>query len=203
MLTLDHLAVLGTSLAAAQAHAEAALGRVLRPGGRHPHFATHNALLGLEAGLYLEAIAIDPDAKAPGYPRWFGLDDFTGAPRFDKWICRVDDLDAALQALPVAGQPVALSRGDLRWRMAVPGDGRLPWVGLFPALIEWQTAPIPGDTLSEPGLRLDRLTVTHPEAGALQDLLAPYLADPRVGFEAGAAGPRARFATPEGEKVLT
>ena len=134
MLTLDHLAVLGTSLAAAQAHAEAALGRVLRPGGRHPHFATHNALLGLEAGLYLEAIAIDPDAKAPGYPRWFGLDDFTGAPRFDKWICRVDDLDAALQALPVAGQPVALSRGDLRWRMAVPGDGRLPWVGLFPAL---------------------------------------------------------------------
>jgi hypothetical protein len=35
---------------------------------------THNRLLKLGEGFYLELIAIDPQAPPPGRPRWFGLD---------------------------------------------------------------------------------------------------------------------------------
>ena len=32
-----------------------------------------------------------------------------------------------------------LSRGDLRWQMAVPGDGILPFDNMFPALMQWHS----------------------------------------------------------------
>ena len=152
-MIFDHLAVAGETLEAAVAHVEEALGVKMGPGGQHVHFGTHNRLIGLEDGLYLEAIAIDPDAAPLGYARWFDLDRFAGAPRIGNWICRVDDLEARLRDLPKgAGQPVALTRGDLRWLMAVPEDGILPCDGGFPALIEWQVDKIPGESLPSSGM---------------------------------------------------
>jgi len=41
------------------------LGVPFQPGGRHDVFGTHNALLGLADGLYIEAIAIAIDPDAP------------------------------------------------------------------------------------------------------------------------------------------
>lgn len=41
----------------------------------HPQFGTHNRCLGMEDGIYLEVIAVDPEAPPPSRPRWFGLDD--------------------------------------------------------------------------------------------------------------------------------
>ena len=76
MLELDHLAVSGETLEAGRAHVEDALGVTLQPGGQHRHFGTHNLLLGLEDGLYLEVITVDPSAPDPDYPRWFDLDRF-------------------------------------------------------------------------------------------------------------------------------
>lgn len=38
-------------------------------------FGTHNRCLGMEDGIYLEVIAVDPEAPPPSRPRWFGLDD--------------------------------------------------------------------------------------------------------------------------------
>ncbi|NDV63644.1 VOC family protein, partial [Puniceicoccales bacterium CK1056] len=67
-------AIAGETLAEAQKHVEQNLGVALQPGGTHDVFATHNALLGLEDGLYLEAIATNPDAAQPQRPRWFDLD---------------------------------------------------------------------------------------------------------------------------------
>ena len=144
MLVLDHIAVLAETLEEAAGHVESALGLPLVPGGKHEHFGTHNRLLGLGGGLYIEAIAIDPASPPPPFPRWFGLDAFYGGARLDKWICRVDDLQAALEKLPVAGRPVRLARGALEWSMAVPEDGMLPFDGLFPALIEWHSPVPPG-----------------------------------------------------------
>jgi hypothetical protein len=200
-MLLDHLAVAGETLGAAVAHVEEALGVRMGPGGQHAHFGTHNRLIGLEEGLYLEAIAIDPEAEPLPYRRWFALDDFQGAPRIGNWICRVDDLDAALAALPDgAGRPVDLARGDLRWRMAVPQDGRLPCGGAFPALIQWQVATLPGDTLPGKGVRLGRLEIAHPEARWLRDVVP--LEDDRVIFVEGAPQMRASFETPHGTRVL-
>jgi hypothetical protein len=103
MLEMDHLVVSGMTLEEACFHTESCLGITMQPGGRHQHFGTHNRLLGLGDGLYLEAIAIDPSAPQPNVPRWFGLDQFRGAARLDKWVCRVPDMNKALAALPMAG----------------------------------------------------------------------------------------------------
>ncbi len=183
MLVLDHLAVLGGTLDDAVGHVETALDCDMGPGGQHARFGTHNRLMGLCDGLYLEAIAINPAAPAPQDARWFGLDHFTGAPRLDKWICRVEDIEAALAVLPIEPRVVDVQRGDLKWRMAVPTDGILPFDGVFPALIEWQTPNLPGDSLKGQTWQLQQLTVSHPNAADLSAALAPYLSDERVCFE--------------------
>lgn len=203
MLQLDHLAIAAPTLEEARTHVETILGVPLQPGGKHPHFSTHNMLLGLADGLYLEAIAIDPEAPEPGYPRWFDLDRFTGAARVSNWICRTDDLDAMTRTMPETGRPVPLARGDLRWQMAVPEDGILPFDNCFPALIEWNCAQHPAQLLPASGCRLERLIVAHPAARDLKSRLTPVLKDPRVVFEdAPEAGLRAEIATPSGRKVL-
>ncbi len=200
-IELDHLAVSGETLEEAVAHVEDALGVSMRAGGVHPHFGTHNRLLGLGDGLYLEAIAKDPSVGTLEHPRWFDLDRFQGHPRLGNWICRVADLEAAVSSLPSSvGRPVALSRGDLRWRMAVPDDGILPCDGCFPALIEWQSRDTPGAMLSASGCRLVRLEVAHPEANWIAKTLG--FSDPRVIYVTGPRALRATFDTPHGPRVL-
>ncbi|SNS03933.1 VOC family protein [Antarctobacter heliothermus] len=203
MLELDHIAVLGRSLPEAVAHVEGALSLSMGPGGRHARYGTHNRLIGLAPGVYLEAIAIDPDAPAPPDARWFGLDRFDGSARLDKWIARVPDIDAAIAALPMAGRRVDLERDGLRWSMAVPEDGVLPFDGLFPALIQWHVATPPGQSLPASGLTLEQVVVAHPEAPALEALLAPHLNAPLVSFQtASRSGLSARLRGPDGSRQL-
>ncbi|TNF20114.1 MAG: VOC family protein [Rhodobacteraceae bacterium] len=202
MLHLDHLVVSGETRDAAKQAVEAVLGAQMREGGAHAHFGTHNHLLGLGEGLYLEAIAVDPAATPPAHPRWFGLDGFEGPPRFSNWVCRTDDLDTLLRDLPEAGEIVALERGDLKWRIAVPPDGLLPFDGCFPALIQWEGDRHPAATLPDAGCGLERLTVIHPEAFRLQQRLSPYLDDARVHFEEGSPHLTAEITCPRGQKTL-
>ncbi|MDO5756027.1 MAG: VOC family protein [Rhodobacterales bacterium] len=202
MLELDHIAVTATTLDEGADWVHRCLGAVPGPGGQHPHFGTHNRLLGLEDGLYLEVIAIDPDAAPLGYARWFDLDHFSGAPCVGNWICRTDDMEGALAALPDIGAPVALERGDLRWRMAVPRDGQLPFDECHPAIIQWDSAHHPAASLLASGVALRRLVICHPEADALRRRLAGHLSDQRVVFEPGLATIRAEFDTPAGLRVL-
>ena len=203
MIEFDHIAIAGETLAAAQAHVEQALGVALQPGGEHEVFHTHNALLGLEDGLYLEAIAINPAAPTPNRPRWFDLDRFSGAPRLTNWICRTENMEAALAELPKgSGAPVQLQRGDLRWRMAVPASGILPFDNCVPAVIQWQTNTHPAAVLAPSGVRLRRLTVRHPDVQMLQHGLRGLLHDDRIAFEAGHAALHATFATPHGPRAI-
>ena len=203
MLELDHLAVAAATLEEGRAHVEAALGVALQAGGQHARFGTHNLLLGLEDGLYLEVIAVDPAAPAPAVPRWFDLDSFAGAPRLGTWICRCDDLEAALARAPDgAGVPVDLARGDLRWRMAVARDGRMPFGGAFPSLIQWQGAH-PAARLTPSGCRLRRLVIALPAADDLRRALSGLIDDPRLAIEEGAImALRAEIETPHGLRRL-
>ncbi|MEO0937946.1 MAG: VOC family protein [Pseudomonadota bacterium] len=201
-MLLDHLAVAATTLAAARAHVEEALGVPMQPGGQHAVFATHNALLGLEDGLYLEAIAADPDQPAPERPRWFDLDRFDGPPRLLNWICRTDDMAELARCPDGAGTPVDLARGDLRWQMAVPENGILPFDNIWPALIRWQVAQHPAQMLAPSGVRLTRLVLAHPEAAALRTALDRVFTDDRIAVEAGAPALRAEFNTPHGVRTL-
>ena len=203
MLTFDHIAISSNSLEEGVDVVEAALGVKLAGGGEHALMATHNRLLGL-GDLYLEVIAINPAAPAPNWPRWFDLDNFQGRPRLTNWVARSENLSADLADCPSGtGVPVDLQRGDYRWTMAVPADGKLPFDGGFPALIQWHGALHPARALPESGLRLTRLEISHPKALALQAALAHLIADARVVIVPGAAvAMRASFDTPHGPRVL-
>lgn len=202
-MLLDHLAVSGETLEAAQNFVEEALGVPMQGGGEHAVFHTHNKLMGLADGLYLEAIAINPDAPEPDRPRWFDLDHFTGDARLTNWICRSTTLDQDVAALPDGvGEAVQLNRGDLRWQMVVPSSGRLPFDNMCPALIEWQTSTHPSDGLASSGCRLRRLIVVHPQAKELEVSVCRALVDNRIVFEQGAPELRAEFETPHGIRQL-
>jgi len=199
MLSLDHIAVTAPDLGTGVAHTEAQLGMSLGPGGQHPDMGTHNRLLSLGPDFYMEVIAIDPTAPAPVRTRWFDLDSGHRAPSLSHWICRTDDLPAALARAPAGtGTPLSLSRAHLQWQMAVPDTGRLPFDDTHPALISWQSTP---PVLPDSGARLAELIITHPQADALAAQLG--LNDTRVRFETGPAkGLRAIIDTPNGQRVL-
>ncbi|MEM9318768.1 MAG: VOC family protein [Pseudomonadota bacterium] len=185
-LTLDHLVITCTDLTSGSAAIEEALGLPLSQGGKHAAMGTHNRLLSLGPNDYLEVIAVDPAAEPPSQPRWYNLDNHNGPARLTHWAARNDDLDAALGAAPPGtGRPWALQRSDLRWRMAIPADGTLPFGGLFPALLEWQSAH-PAPQLEDKGARLKALLLTSPEADALRAALAQVLAaDARIAVTQG------------------
>ena len=203
MLAFDHIAISAKDLDAGVDAVEAALGLSLAGGGAHAHMATHNRLLGL-GDLYLEVIAPDPAAPRPNWPRWFDLDNFSGRTRLTNWVARSESLSGDLALCPAGtGVPVDLQRGDYRWTMAVPADGKLSFDGGFPALIQWHGALHPARALPESGARLRLLEIAHPEAPALQAALAPLFADPRVQIVPGPVkAMRATFTTPHGPRVL-
>ena len=203
MLKLDHLVIATTNLARGSAELEAMLGLSLAPGGSHGAMGTHNRLLSLGPDAYLELIAIDPDAGRPDQPRWYALDDFEGATRLTHWAARVPDLDAALALAPEgASTPWDLSRGELRWRMAVPKSGQTPFDGLYPALLQWQT-PHPAPRLPDHGFRLSQMTLHSPDADALREALPPVASEAEVRIvEAAAPQLSATLVGPTGEIAL-
>ena len=204
-LALDHLVVASRSLEEGASYVEAVLGVKLSPGGRHSNMGTHNLLLSLGSREYLEVIAIDPKSASPAQPRWFNLDNFQGPPRMTNWVCRTDDLFAAIDAAPPgSGQPLELSRGDFHWAMAVPEFGRLPFDDAMPALIEWGSgSPHPNRQLPDQSLQLTRLDVFHPQAEALEKAFPALHSLSHVTIR---NGPEKRLiasiSTPEGTRVL-
>ena len=160
--------------------------------------STHNRLSGL-GDLYLEAIAIDPDAPEADRPRWYALDGREGPPALDHWAVAVEDLDAVLRDHPDAGEAMAFARGDYRWRMVVPPDGVLPCQHLFPALLQWEIGP---PRFPDEGLRLNRLTLFTQHADDLRAKLADVVRDDRIAVADGPFGMEAAVATPDGPKTL-
>lgn len=210
MLTLDHLTVAALTLDEGVAHVQRALGVVMPPGGAHPLMGTHNHLMRLGDGVFLEVIAPDPTAT-PQRARWFGLDDpamrarLKSSPRLISWVARVPDLAQAVRTIDVAvGETVRVTRGNLSWLMCVPHDGSMPFGGAFPTLMEWPPGPHPSWRMADLGCRLERLTIVHPEGAALARALHPILNDDRV-VVSTAAVPQltATIRTESGQRELT
>src|SRR5690348_5189500 len=139
---VDHLIYAAPDLAVAVADLEDRFGVRAQPGGKHIGLGTHNALLALGPGTYLEIIAPDPGQPAPSTPRPFGVDDATSG-KLAGWAITCDDLDGAVTQTrshgydpgePSAGQRVGPSGTVLRWRgtRVAPAAG-----GLVPFLIYW------------------------------------------------------------------
>lgn len=168
MIEPDHLVLATRDLDLGTAWLEQRLGVALAGGGWHSRMGTHNRLLHLGDDFYLELIAIDPQAQAPGRPRWFELDRRealpAGRPRLVHWVARSDDIlrDAAAST-EALGDILAMERGDYRWRITVPPDGHLPGNGLVPTLIQWEGPVHPAANLPDAGCRLMKLEGFHPQ----------------------------------------
>jgi len=198
MLILDHLAVACTSLEEGTAWVQDRLGVTLQQGGQHPRYGTHNTLLGLADGIYLEVIAKDPDATPEAGHSWFDLDRFYSTPRLANWICQIEDIATAPR---VAGVARALTRGDLAWQITVPDDGSLPFGGAFPTLIEWaKGTQHPASKLAQSGCKLLQFEIAHPYANEISDMIV--LNDPRVQMTTGDFAMQATFETPHGVRTL-
>jgi hypothetical protein len=174
---LDHLVVAAHSLEQGVAWCEATLGVTPGPGGRHALMGTHNRLakIATEAfpDAYLEIIAIDPQAAAPGRVRWFGLDDpalqaqlrATG-PRLIHAVARTAQLDMQRWALITLGlkpgNPVRAGRdtpeGPLAWQILLRDDGALECGGALPTLIQWEGRH-PAQAMPGSGLALQSLAL--------------------------------------------
>lgn len=160
MRQLDHLIAAARALEEGAAWVESRLGVPMAAGGKHALMGTHNRLLKLDAGRYLEVIAIDPEAPPPGRARWFELDTpamrerLAKGPALIHWVERTGDLEAELRGYPEEVEVLSLSRGAYRWRMGVPRDGRLPGRGALPTLIQWEGGAHPWESLPESGCSL-------------------------------------------------
>ena len=134
--TLDHLVLAATTLADGIDYVASLTGVAPQPGGKHVAMGTHNALLRLGERVFLEIIAIDPDAVKPPHARWFELDrialqsELTERPRLIHWVARTADIEHACAQCPVPlGEAQPMARGDYRWRITIPADGALPAQG--------------------------------------------------------------------------
>jgi hypothetical protein len=159
---LDHLTVVAPTLEVGAAYVEASLGFRPDAGRKHPGMGTHNLLLALGPDVYLEVIAVDPEAGPVGRPRWFGLDHVLpdSPARLAAWVASTDDIVEA--TVPELGEVVTMSREHHTWRMAVSVDGCPPLGGAAPLLIQRSSGINPAAALPQHGLRLRRLLVRHP-----------------------------------------
>lgn len=193
-IAFDHLVVAAHTLESGVDWVEARLGVAMGPGGRHGTMSTHNRLLSLGPGRFLEVIAIDPAAPPPRRPRWFELDTPEMLRRLDHgpalvhWVARTDDLARAIAEVP-GGQPeiLRLSRGEFRWSIGVPPTGRLTLGGVAPTMITWEGAH-PAERLPDAGCRLEKLVLRHREAPALLRSLFAAGLEPGSPLQAEPAG---------------
>lgn len=202
---LDHIVVVAPSLASGAALVEQSLGVPPGLGRSHPHMGTHNLLLSLGPSVYLEVVAMDPDAPPAARPRWFGLDDVPAqsAARLAAWVANTDDIHA--HAIPALGVVEQMEREGLTWQMTSTADGHPPLSGAAPLLIQRATNFHPASRLPDVGLRLRCLHIQHPRPGDVAAVLAHMALDdaPRVVLTEGAACTlAAEIETPVGVRWL-
>jgi len=168
MNQLDHIVIAADSLQQGVEYLRATLGVDVPKGGFHQTMGTHNHLMQLANDAYLEVIAIDPEARAPRHPRWFGLDDtlmrasLKQQPRLITWVMNTSDIHhlSASAGFDI-GTPTALSRDNLKWEIALTGDGRLLGGGMLPYCIQWHSSPHPSRGMADLGCILHALTIHH------------------------------------------
>lgn len=188
-LKLDHLVIAARSLEEGERFVVAKFGTATAGGGAHPLMRTHNRLLNLWGGAYIEVIAIDPGALPVDTPRarLYALDDpalqrrIEDGPQLVHWVARVDrpkSLGRWQAQYPERIAPVVpMTRGANTWGLTVPDDGAFPsWQGVgdgvVPSLIQWDTPSHPSTVLPETGIALRSLTGFHPQAEIVAEQLA-------------------------------
>ena len=203
-MPIDHLIYAHPDLDAAVAAVQRRFGVLAGGGGRHPGRGTHNRLLALGPGTYLEIIAPDPGQPEPSTPRPYGVDGVSRGGLVG-WAVTSGDIDAAREKARSRGfdpGPVIEGRREdstgrlLRWRATSNAEE----AGPIPFLISWGDTPHPAAS-APAGLLLRSFTLEHPEPARLGEALTALGIDLEV-----VRGPRpalvARIHGPRGEVEL-
>jgi len=212
MLKLDHITVTAPNLAEGVLHVRNCLDLDVPFGQRHAYMGTHNHLLQLGDTVYLEIVALDPEADAPGRPRWFGLGDqnkvrrdWDEGRRLRGWVARTDAIAAIIAAHGgIFGEKVPLPTVNSSFDFAIPKDGSLPLDGAAPSIIDRRGRPRSMATIVDLGARLKSFTLEHPDAAAVEALYRTLRVDRPPAIEKGAqVRYRAQIETPAGPRELT
>ena len=143
---LDHLIIAARTVEEGAAYVRERLGVEMGPGGKHPTMGTHNRLLSLGGTVYLEVMAVDPEAAKPARPRWMSLDQpatralLDEGPALIQAVESTADLEGEVARSADALEILSFARGPYRWRMAVTRDGSLPGGGRGRTFIQWDSA---------------------------------------------------------------
>ncbi len=175
-MPIDHIIYAAPSLESGMDKIEALLG--IRPvnGGQHPGLGTHNALLALGPGCYLEVIAPDPKQPTVERPLWIPVDTVE-KPRLIYWAAKADELKKLVQEARSQGVNLGwVSEGSrlrpdgqhLRWRLTDPRAN--PADGVVPFFIDWMGTSHPAESLPKGG-ELISLKAWHPEAERVREQL--------------------------------
>ncbi len=176
---LDHLVLAVPDLAEGCAWFEDLTSVKPVPGGRHPSFGTHNALVHLGNRQYLELLAADAESEVPP-PRWMGVD-AVAEPTLTRWAVRTTALerdaeylrayDAALGTV-TDGRRARADGSTLSWRLTLPTAA--PTVAVIPFLIDWSgSSAHPTDALP-PACRLVGFSLFDDPADGVRVLLARF-----------------------------
>jgi hypothetical protein len=176
---VDHLVYATGELDQGVAEIEQLLGVRASSGGRHPAWATRNALAALGPRCYLEIIAPDRDHSPSAGVRPFGLD-WHGPSRLIGWAANATELEqlrtAAAQHGVLLGDVLTGSRQRpdgtiLRWTLTdlccVVADGIIPF------FIDWGLSRHPSSTAAA-GATLVSLRAEHPNAGQVREMLRAF-----------------------------
>jgi Glyoxalase-like domain len=212
MLKLDHITVIAPSLAEGVLHVRNCLDLDVPFGQRHAYMGTYNHLLQLGDTVYLEIVALDPEADAPDRPRWFGLDDqnkvrcdWDEGQRLRGWVARTDAIDAIIAGRgDIFGEKVPLPTVNSSFDFAIPNDGSLPLDGAAPSIIDRRGKPRAMATIGDLGARLKSFALEHPDPAAVEALYRTLTVDRPPGIRRGPKlRYRAQIETPAGPRELT
>jgi hypothetical protein len=204
---IDHLVYAAPDLEGACADLQARLGVRPSTGGQHIGRGTHNALLDLGDGAYLEVIAPDPSQPPPTRPRPFGLDRLALA-RLVTWAAKAPAIEDRVARAKASGydpgsvQAMSRARPDgvtLAWKLTQREEPAAD--GLVPFLIDWGETPHPSTTAVR-GCRLISFRAEHPSPGSVLPLLAA-IGEPLEVREGPHPRLIAEIATPRGRVELT
>jgi len=211
---IDHLVLAANSLDEGTDYILKNLNVRPQVGGEHDTMGTHNRVLRLGQGCYLEVIAINQRARKPEHPRWFELDTHTmqeelrARPRLITWAIRTDRIEELSQrCLCPLGNVKSMNRGDLYWRLTLTEDGHLPERGLVPFLIQWDKEPHPATLMQESRCGLIKLYGYHAQPAAITHILESVGAENLIEMKQLESGSSPYLAavidTPAGLKMLT
>lgn len=178
MTKIDHLVIGAATLGQGVDYVKHVLGVNIPFGGEHEKTGTHNHLMQLGDSLFLEVIALNPQAGNEDRLSWYGLDNvavqrsINRQPRLLTWVVNTTDISGLIDNNTFNfGKPTLISRGRLSWHFGLPDDGNLFEDGALPYVIAWNTNEHPAANMANLGCEFKKLEIYHPSIDWLEKTL--------------------------------